>query len=75
MQHSEQLCECNKDQQLLLYRYSLADLDDLELQLQSIDVANSGMVGSKKKRGRPPNPVTKKVGIHGRGSILGNTVV
>ena len=54
MQHCEQLCECNKDQQQLLYRYSLAELDDLELQLQSLDMANAytcGIVGAKKKRG------------------------
>ena len=73
MQHCEQLCECNKDQQQLLYRYSLAELDDLELQLQSLDMANAytcGIVGAKKKRGRPPNPVTKKVNIFSWGSIL-----
>lgn len=29
VQHARQLCECPVDQQRLLYRYSLAELDDL----------------------------------------------
>ena len=29
LQHARQLCECPTDQQRLLYRHSLAELDDL----------------------------------------------
>lgn len=29
LQHAERLCECNPDQQCLLYRYTMAELEDL----------------------------------------------
>ncbi|XP_057817430.2 lysine-specific demethylase JMJ17 isoform X1 [Cryptomeria japonica] len=31
LQHAERLCECNPEKQCLLYRYSMAELDDLLL--------------------------------------------
>lgn len=52
MQHSEQLCECGKDQQQLLYRYSLAELDDLQLQLQT-ECPESSIDASCELKGKP----------------------
>eukprot|EP00250_Pteridium_aquilinum_P019210 c24343_g1_i1 orf=340-6093(+) len=55
LQHSEHLCECSKDQQQLLYRYSLAELDDLQLQLQLECLDNcidgSGELKGKQRKG------------------------
>lgn len=68
LQHSEQLCECSKDQQQLLYRYSLAELDDLQLQLQTgcPDTNNDGsgdLKGKQRKGWRQSNAIVamKKV--------------
>lgn len=62
LQHSEQLCECSKDQQQLLYRYSLAELDDLQLQLQTgcPDTNNDGsgdLKGKQRKGWRQSNAI------------------
>ncbi|KAI5070351.1 hypothetical protein GOP47_0014694 [Adiantum capillus-veneris] len=57
LQHSEHLCECSKDQQHLLYRYSLAELDELQLQLDSCDSADDESGGKQRKGCRQSNAV------------------
>lgn len=74
LQHSEQLCECSKDQQQLLYRYSLAELDDLQLLLQCLDNGNAsagGLKGKQRRRRRQSNTVV--VMKKANGSIVSHT--
>ncbi|XP_073385841.1 lysine-specific demethylase JMJ17 isoform X3 [Physcomitrium patens] len=45
LQHARQLCECPAEQQMLLYRHSLAELDDLLVEKESaVDIKVLGRV-------------------------------
>ena len=50
VQHARQLCECPVDQQRLLYRYSLAELDDL---LREEETAVDSKVGDLAAESEP----------------------
>ncbi|KAH7445800.1 hypothetical protein KP509_01G024900 [Ceratopteris richardii] len=59
LEHSEHLCECSRDQQELLYRYSLAELDELQCQLPTdcSDIVNDESCGKQRKCSRELNAV------------------
>eukprot|EP01018_Ginkgo_biloba_P033354 Gb_26073 [translate_table: standard] len=52
VQHAERLCECNPDQQCLLYRYTMAELDDLLLMGDQRSADQDGEVKDSRVRSR-----------------------
>ncbi|MCO5554837.1 hypothetical protein L7F22_008372 [Adiantum nelumboides] len=74
LQHSEHLCECSKDQQQLLYRHSLAELDELQLQFDSCDNASDESGGKQRKCCRQSNAmVTAKKSKQPQSSAIAHT--
>lgn len=76
LQHSEQLCECSMEQHQLLYRYSLAELDNLQLEIQRTvnadpSLSSESFRGKQRRRCRQSEStmVMKKV----NGSMVSQT--